>query len=67
MAKVTFEVDPVILFDTITKDMKGETKPLGDRLIGVLLQSGETTLRDEIGLTVYGISVVKGGGMEESS
>lgn len=54
---ITIEVDGSLLFDMV-RDMKGNTGPLGDRLVGLLLSGvSKPDLRDAIGLSVYGITV----------
>ncbi len=52
---VTFEVEPVVLFEAL-KVMRNNTESLGQRLVTALLS--ETSLRDDLGLVYYGVSIV---------
>lgn len=52
--KVTFSVEDAVLFDALHK-MKGDTGPLGERLVAVML-TGSVTLK-ECGMALYGVAV----------
>ena len=52
--RVTFEVDSSQLFDTL-RAMKGDTGPLGARLVAALLAQPCTA--DLIGMAVYGVEM----------
>ena len=53
--RLTLEVDDVVLFDAIAR-MGDSGAALGSRVVGTLLAG--TTLRDELGMSVYGVTVV---------
>lgn len=53
--RVTFEVNSAELFDTLAA-MKGDTGPLGVRLVGVLL-TGEASVLEHVGMGFYGVAV----------
>lgn len=53
--RVAFEVDTGKLFDTVAQ-MDGDTRPIGDRLVGVLM-TGEAPWRDQVAMEVYGIKL----------
>ena len=54
--KLTFEVDTGALFDSVAK-MNGDTSILGERLIGVMM-TGQASFREQLGMSVYGISLL---------
>lgn len=54
--RVTFEVDPNQLFDTLAK-MNGDTSALGQRLVSVLL--APPGFSEALGMAVYGVTVVE--------
>lgn len=54
--RITFEIEPAILFDSIHL-LGGDTVAIGRRLIGVMM-TGDVSLSEAIGMGVYGISVV---------
>ena len=60
MAKlqVTFEVDTIKLFDTLTK-LNGDVGPLGQRIAGILM-TGKASALELAGLAVYGIDFTDG-------
>lgn len=60
---VTFRVDQSALFDMLHK-LNGDTSELGQRLVATLLQ-GEPDWRDQLGMALYGVTVVDQAGMEE--
>lgn len=53
--RVTFEVDDTALFDTLQR-MKGDTGPLGARLVGALL--ADPPFPDQLGMGIYGVVFV---------
>lgn len=61
--KMTFEIDPVKLFDTI-KLMNDDMTSIGERLIGTML-TGHASLSDQIGMAVYGIVITDESPIEE--
>lgn len=52
--EIKFTVDPSILFDTIHA-MKGNTEPLGTRLVEFML--ADSGFIDRLGLAMYGVTV----------
>ncbi len=54
--RVTFEVDNVELFDRL-REMKGDTGPIGERLVGALL-TDNVGFAETAGMAVYGITLV---------
>jgi hypothetical protein len=53
--RITFEVDPLVLFDTLAQ-MKGNFAPLGERLVGALL--AKPGFADQLGMGIYGVVLV---------
>jgi hypothetical protein len=55
--RVTFEVDPLRLFDALSA-MSGDSGPLGERLVATLL-TGRAGFAEQMGLGIYGIAVIE--------
>lgn len=54
--RITFEIDSITLFDAL-KVMKGDTSALGARVVGVMMTGERPSMRDDIGMAAYGITV----------
>lgn len=53
--RITFEVDPVRLFDALAA-IKGNTEPLGLRIVSAML-TGDAGFNDQIGMAHYGVAI----------
>lgn len=53
--RVTFEVDTSELFDRL-RDMRGDTGPLGERVVAALLSEPGTAAL--IGMAFYGVQII---------